>query len=554
MIINMKLGAYKRIAILAAAIAFSAGAYTNCGTGFRLGEQRDASSTGSDGEVCCALGDELAMGPRALPVLTAAAHSAACAQPHELPIVTHWNGGRAPNASGQPAMGRSQAGACDYTYGSSFVPDVDRGVGNDYSIQAITNDFAVDYAEQACQRNGVPLRYLRPDAVAGGRVAQTPGYVQMVSGIQIAESMITVVLPPNWTRSGSYPVLFSGFYDINQNAFGLFGEGKTIIDLVAGSASGGGAIGVMWNGGGAIGSGTQTARSRQLINMVVEYIVANFAADRERLITFGTSRGGSTSLMIASNPIRNYRVRFAHAAVPPVKMGGYFPVYGATFPTVQGHLDTIIGLVGSWKPGWTHPGCGSPSLAGLNAVASGVKLTTGYSDPNEVNASHSLISDRFVTALRAAGTEVLLEIGSHDSLVPFNQQVEYAQKLRGVGVPVETHVMIKAGHFSNGSLVVPKLRSALATLMANSSAPIVNGGAIQFYEADHKGAQFRVFNPSEGFPFTLEVPQRMFAGQPMALVATGEPGTSFRVSIFKNGAPWQEVNETIGSDWTRVVP
>jgi len=58
-----------------------------------------------------------------------------------------------------------------------------------------------------------------------------------------------VILPPNWNAAaptGSYPIVFQAFYDVNENLFLGFGQAQAIATWIAESGTGGrtGAIGV----------------------------------------------------------------------------------------------------------------------------------------------------------------------------------------------------------------------------------------------------------------------------------------------------------------------
>src|SRR5688572_27006800 len=83
--------------------------YSNCAD--VTFESKYSRSQGSSELVCCGRGDVLIFGARALPFLDGATHTPACAQPHEFPIVTHWDesiGNFSLGASGAPRFGRTR--------------------------------------------------------------------------------------------------------------------------------------------------------------------------------------------------------------------------------------------------------------------------------------------------------------------------------------------------------------------------------------------------------------------------------------------------------------
>jgi hypothetical protein len=187
-----------------------------------------------------------------------------CAPRLELPVVTHWSStlnGEQYLATGQASIdspypgGTYVAGTCYPIYSGGRRPDLNRYIGDRWSTSAIPDAEALSVFRAVCVASKVPVRLLRPDAVGTTRLLSRPGAVQVVNGLVVDGSLVTVVLPANWSQSAlaaTYPIVANGFYDLNANVFR--GEGPDLIRMIAlsGSAGRSGAIGVLWNGGGAV--------------------------------------------------------------------------------------------------------------------------------------------------------------------------------------------------------------------------------------------------------------------------------------------------------------
>jgi acetyl esterase/lipase len=379
-----------------------------------------------------------------------------------------------------------------------------------------------------------------------GKLEHASNCVQVLHGVPIGNSLVTIMFPPNWNKfapTGSYPILAQGFYDLNDNVLGGFGEAHWIGRAIAQSGVSGrtGAIGVIWNGGGALGTGTINDAARGDFAAIIDMLAAYVGGDRNRILMLGGSRGGSTALTIASNPAPsyNYKVTYVLAWVPGTKTGTHFSLASATTPMLFGGG---AGFNNGWVPGWTYPAYGKPSLVGLSALQANLQTLVGTTDPAWADANFAPISDRFVAGLVAAGTQVVLAFGSHDEYIPFGTQAEYLFKLRAWGVPVEAHVAMRGGHTRLGALNAQiRIENALFSYV-QPGAPVAWRMAetglesIRYYAVNRTTQQVDLVGYSNiQFPFTLEVPYRVWSGMPIVIMATGEPGTAVTITGY-NGA------------------
>ncbi len=485
-----------------------------------------------------------------------------CAPYHELPVVTHFS-----NASGVQYLASDQAslyegypvgtyvaGACYPYYQHGWLPDLDQYLGDVWSVLAISDAEATTTLRAVCESAGVPVRLLRPDAPGTGRLLDKPGAVQVLHGIVVEGSLATVVLPPNWSAAApmaSYPIVANGFYDLNDNVFHL--EGPDLIRMIALSGTAGrtGAVGILWNGGGALGSRTMSPHALDQFAAVVDFVAEHFSADRHRILMYGISRGGLTALEMASNPhAHDYTVTFAAASAPPPRLGELSQLQSTTFPGLLGAVTWSTGLRDAWRTGWTYPACaGKPALTGLTGPEAHLKIITGTSDPTYADAHLSLVSPEYLAGLKAAGTEVYLEAGTHDFYMPFAHEVEYGLKLFAAGIPLHADVLVRAGHFgrSEASVFGPvrthqtweALKAYVDPSLAGTRPHVVPG--VSFYRVNRSTSALEAFSPPDGvFPFTFEWPRAVAIGERFPMVLVGGIGTQWEVSITPpgGGAPF----------------
>lgn len=482
-----------------------------------------------------------------------------CAPYHELPVVTHWS--NALNAAQYLATDQATIGAaypggtyvpgtCYPYYAGGRIPDLDHYIGDTWSVSAISDADAKAVFEGICRRTGVPVRLLRPDAVEAGRLRSRPGAVQVVHANVVDGSLVTVVLPANWSGqapAATWPIVANGFYDLNDNVFRQ--EGPDLIRMIALSTTSGrtGAIGVLWNGGGALASRTMNPRALDQFAHVVDFVAQRFGGDRHRILMYGGSRGGVTTLAMASNPKgHDYTVTYAAPVVPPTRIGEHALLQSTTFPGLLEAAAWSTGLADAWRTGWRYPACaGKAHLTGLTAPQAHLFILTGTTDPAYADAHLALISPDYVAGLKAAGTRVYMQFGSHDFIVPYAHEVEYAKSLLDGGVPLEVDVLIRAGHAVRpeaGKPFIPSNTNRIWEVLQAYVDPAHAGPLptvtpkVSFYRVNRTTQVLEPFAPADGvFPFTLEGPRFTVPGQRFPLVMVGEPGTQWEVTLTPPG-------------------
>jgi len=475
-----------------------------------------------------------------------------CNLAQNLPIPTHWNKAAnkiQPGASDQIVLANSkpfsESEAINYLYNYNFLPSVNNYIGEQFSVNSISNVEALNWVQKICIKNNQSFQFWKPSTFNGMdgikeilyKVPKKSGISIIISGLTNSQSMFTLFLPANWTpnnEGGSYPIIFNGFYDVNDNLFHL--EGETVAQLIAQStkANGTGAIGLLWNGAGALASRTTNPQAWTEFEQIIN-LVEILGGDRHRIIGFGESRGGITPLQMASNPnLHNYTFTYIDAAVPPADLGLISQVASSTFPYLMSAVEWSSGLLGSYKNSFIYPSLGN-DLAGLNSMQTHLKILTGLSDATEIDANYSLGSPHLIQALKANGTPIYLEVGSHDIIVPSFDQFFLYRKYLEANIPVELQVNYLAGHFSDKGKRQIRLENQMKRYThsgistQDNQRPSVNDKSISFFKVNQNTGLLESQKPE--VLFTLELPRYLTPEVDGYIIATGIPGTQYEITF-----------------------
>ncbi|MEW5760787.1 MAG: hypothetical protein AB1779_08485, partial [Candidatus Thermoplasmatota archaeon] len=366
---------------------------------------------------------------------------------NDFPIVTHWDQSLR-NGRGGPRIGASDPlGIMDidlknghikvqsyiydrnpkspYTYATdkyalfedptARVPSYERYIGENYAIYKITDLLAIWTSDQVRQKTGYPLMH-RNYPWAFDRSAPLERQIQTCVPIfQVAHahliattpdkgSLATFLLPPYWEpnpgdSAKKYPILFNGHYDIHKDGFVIHAYCfiNIINDLI--SQGYGGTMGILWNGGGALGTRTFQRSAYDNADLLFRIAERLLGADPHKIVMVGASRGGVTALGMAANPYHeNYTVEYAIASVPAVKLGEHIDFISPTYPALLGVLDQDTGYKYAWRQGWRDP------ESNLTASQLIMFNLLGTIDPQTAD-NRSPFSDDQVNALLQKGTK-----------------------------------------------------------------------------------------------------------------------------------------------------
>ncbi len=496
-----------------------------------------------------------------------------------LPVVTHWHEGQFQylgtdqvdmwNPSPMPDQSGYHPGSC-YPYYRLGIPDYEHYFADRYSFVVIPNDEADSTLTNACQATGVPVELLPPAPWHNNYpVVRDPESdscrVQVVHASIVDGSLVTVILPPNWSDAapeGTYPILMNSFYDQNDSLFHV--HGPALMQLVARSGLDGkrGVIGLLTDGSGALASRSFDAMADEQAAEAIAWVARRFHGNPYEVVTFGGSRGGYTAMAIASNPSgHDYRTILAVAVAAPSILGQQAYLASPTYPGMMMVTATDTGLADAWKAGWTYPACaGRPHLTGLSGRAALLYVLTGTSDFSVADADRSLTSPAAVQGLLDAGTQVYLEVTGHDFIVPYHLQVEYGATLIQAGVPVEAHVLLRNGHMPRGIHWWTVVQAAAERLVApgyqptgpNDPIPDLVTPSVHYWIIDRQTAAYQEITPAS-YPFTFEGPYKVAPGESYPFVFVGQVGTDFTLTITRNGSTVQTISDSLRDSGVKVI-
>jgi len=450
------------------------------------------------------------------------------------------------------------------------------------------NEIISERLLNSCKEIGVPIRIEHPASVdidPQKPVKENLGkvgvpHVQIIQGIVVGDSTATVILPPYWDpeRTKPYPILFSSYYGVIDNLLSMV-PGSDFLKTIMDSASNGrsGAIAVLSNGDGARGR-SLSLKSAELFAKTIKFVEKKFNADGQNIVIGGMSRGGTTSLLFASSaiagdPLYDYKIRFLFAAAPAVKVGDHALLAGPTYPEVWSAFIGDLLDTEAWHPDWrSQQGVPATDQYALSMMGQGWESKDGMVlNLKELDGSttkranmNSSFGDDFVNRLQFSGTKVFLWMTSHDLIIPFPLQIEYYNKLKRNGVPVEGVVSLMQGHHWNIFLrdfFMEKINFALYDLITPNQEPTpsswIENGKLSVYKlrtpiqnneiALKKKDEFNedVFNCSDSafvfdpvtvtsgkIPLIIEMPRLAYYGHTFPIVATGDVGTSVIIDII----------------------
>ncbi|MFD2328142.1 hypothetical protein ACFSR7_02700 [Cohnella sp. GCM10020058] len=422
----------------------------------------------------------------------------------------------------------------------SRTPAYERYIGETYSTVRVAEEVAIKLSDDVLRQTGYPVVVRRPDTDAD-TLAGVPAF-QLVHGCIVGRgehrSMASYILPPFWSPQpeASYPVLFSGFYDQNENVFSTVGPALLKVLGEALLETGRGAIGIVWNGGGSFGARTVQGSIFENLDDVIGTAIDRFAADGEAVVTVGGSRGGIASLLAAANPDSTvYKVRYAVCYNVPLAFDASLKdMVNPTCPVLWRAICEDTGYKDAWRPGWTDP-------EGQTAVELFLLTLTGTSDGERIAAESSPAADRMIRALREKGTQVWMTHGTHDAFTSSWLAYRWVDLARSAGVQVRHEIGYRFGH-NNCTNPFASAGECLSALLEGRD--LLLDGNWYYRRADESPEAWELaerFEP-ERPPVYMEGPKVAVAGQQVLFNLYGEPDLAYRLTLIpeddaQRGAP-----------------
>ncbi len=330
-------------------------------------------------------------------------------------------------------------------------PAYERYIAENWALHAVEEDVAAWFSDRAVATGGLPVLHrnypqaLDTTAPATQQVLRDAPVFQCIHAYLVAnpddptvpgseQSLATIILPPDWNENNSYPVLFQGFYDIHQTTFGTAGA-KMIETLAEWHAQDQRqAIGVLWNGGGAMACQTMQRSAFDNVGVLMQALTF-LGADTQQVIMRGGSRGGTTALAMAANPFHgNYAVKFVEANNPMLYPGS----------AIDDYADNTYGLLQSATYAATGLKAAATTAASAKQAATAVYLgPAGGADYDQTLANGST---PMLQSLVSKSTTVVMRMSTHDHSHPFVHATDYWHAAHQAGLQIRLEIYYRAGH------------------------------------------------------------------------------------------------------------
>lgn len=426
----------------------------------------------------------------------------------------------------------------------------DRYIGDVYSLYGVPEEVALLLSAESLKLTGYPVVFRN-----AGREGEGEGPINGLPAFQLfnnhiirdaegAGSLASYILPPGWSddRSGGYSCLFSGYYDQNENVYRHCGLPLIKAIGQAMEQTGQGSVGIVWNGGGSIGTRTQHPSAFRQLNLLFRLAAARYAVNPHAVVTVGGSRGGLTALLAACNPLaEGYSVRYALCyGVPFSLYGPACDLLNVSYPARWEAICSDMGLKHAWQPGWRDE-------AGRSAVERYWHNTFGTADERRIAQDLHPQSERMLGALKERGTRVWLNSSTHDPFTSFGPALEWLRRARAYGIPVRHEIGYRHGHNNCTDLYETAVR-CLAAIASGEEA--VSDETIHYRrtgEGMDEWTGMECFVPQRQ-PVFFEGPKVAVAGLTATLTVYGPPGTSYRLSIRPAGRSEEEAGANSSSD------
>ena len=434
-----------------------------------------------------------------------------------------------------------------YDFQKFGLPKPGNYIANSFSTGASTTNSALEnLLKKLCARGIYKVKFLQGanqinrNGDLAAIVENNVAYFQVLHGLVYKKNLFTVIVPPNVTlgSANQKPTLFNGFYDLNQNLVDL--EAKSMFEILSSAYTekSQSAFGILWNGGGAIGSRTLDSPAFQELDEFLKIYLADLGAADNKLVTFGISRGGATAFNVAAHPSVTMKAAFMYSENPPYRIRDVANLTGPTVPALLTAPDWSVGFHNSWYKSFRHPAGipGREAFVGLNGADAHIMALTGTTSDAQLDSTFNLMTPSKISKLKAAQTQIILEVGSHDFICPSVDQFKWYQDAIQAGLDVEVRRNYFAGHTGDYNARDARLLSAINKLLDgaynSSNVRFVQKGLVKSYLSQPDG-RFTDFNVTDS-PITLEFPRYMVSEAPSHILVTGNPNTTIYVLFEKN--------------------
>lgn len=408
------------------------------------------------------------------------------------------------------------------------TPAYERYIGETYSLYGVSEAAALQLSAEALQHCGFPVLIRRSDTLAA-ELENVPAF-QLVHNVIIGRSkhrsLATFVLPPFWRRAAeSYPALFSGFYDQNENVFSTVGPEMLKVLGQLFNEQDTGVVGIIWNGGGSIGSRTLQQSIYANLDDLFMKAKSVYGVREDGIVAAGGSRGGFASLLAAANPNQDcYRIRYAVCHNVPFLLGTpLLTMLNSSHSILDQALCEDTGYKDAWRKSWRNE-------QGQSGMELFLETVLGTSDIAEIDALRSPSSEAVMRRIAANGTEVLQNHGTHDPFTASWLTYRWVDRARSLGIRVRHEIGYRFGHNN----CVPPFESAKRCLESIlKDEPLMMNGNFHYVRASSDPADWSRAEQLEvkRQPVFLEAPKVVIRGLANDYILYGVPGMDYRLVL-----------------------
>jgi len=445
---------------------------------------------------------------------------------YELPLITHYNS----NIQGYSIGGidvpnihqinhlapyeYSQGKYPTYYYNDGFIPSEGNYIASNYDDVTFENSEVIKILDQLCKETKISIELKQPtiEIINNDSIKNTfkeyDNKMVIYHSLVFRKNLFTVILPPYWNKNKQYPLVINGFYGINSNL--VKQEGPWIIKTIASKykQDSAGAIGILWNGGGAGGSYTTSTQAYKDLNDFLKILMEEVKINPNEVIALGGSRGAYTALNIASHQeITTIKVKYVHA-INPFNDGDLMSfLTGTTIPQLLPVKDSKSGIYGSWD---------TRNLEKFAISDSNINLTTKEK----------------IQKLKRNKTQILLSIGSHDFIVPTITKFGIFEKYKSSGILVELEMNYFYGHFADRIFRQIQLERVVNN---SNNRRLITPNKITYKILDDFGNEsiLKSYNKYNR-PLLLELPRYINDYIPAHIIAIGTPNSRYNLHFIDN--------------------
>lgn len=469
----------------------------------------------------------------------------ACEIVGDFPLRTHYRNGVGPSPGGSdvPELNNknveqevANGQAMVRIYANNYTPRHANYLEDNYDSQIFSDDAIRSALRHLCMNGVMRVRFRQTSAPITSAadiqnlIVPNERSFQVLHGLIFRRNLFTVIVPPMWNSSVSLSSLVHNGYSLNHQlatSTGVYGALRQAYAIDSR-----GAIGMLWNGGGATGSYTISNDAYRDFNDFARLLTAGVGLDSNKVVTMGGSRGGHGALGIASHPlVTSVRVAYAYATAPPADWELQTSLSSTTLPAMLPAMEWITGYVGGWRSSFR-----SPDL-GVGTQDAFLLSQTGISNRAQIAANFSLVAPARIAKLRNGSTSILLGITSHDFIVPTVGQWRLAKAYRDAGLDIEVERHFLCGHGSC-TYKSPDLGRVLARLNASiqpRSERFVTPGLVRDFVVNATtGVSEPKSTTAPAEPLTLEFPRIVLPDVIAPVLGTGRPNSSVAVVLYSD--------------------